>query len=212
MPAMSFQPKAPSNDKTSLTDGWHPGYLLAISDEQTPPTWKMFEKSPRMYRWTFAVWQQPGDILHDAPERQSAPSSQAFSPKGTQPASKAYSWTSALLQRQIQPGESVDLDPMLPLPCRVKISRNGEYANILDLEYWAEGPPRTPELLAMLHTCLHREGTAPPRETAPTPAGKAPLVWPTQIDRPDMSQGPAGWPTRAAQPQLPGTPTGKVSW
>ena len=159
---MTYEPKV-YNDKSALTDGWHPAFLLAITDEPTPESWKMYHASPRMWRWQFAVWAKPDDIAHLPPERQSAPSSQKFTPKGNQPASKAYAWTTALLQRQIPPGESVNLDPLMPLPCRVKVQRNNEYANIIDLEAWTEGTPYvTPDLKARLQQFLD----APPPPTA----------------------------------------------
>ena len=190
MPVMSNTPKV-SNDKSSLLDGWHPAFLLAIQEEDTPPSWKMAEKSPRMYRWKFAVWSHPDRIATENPERQSAPSSTTFSPKGKNPASKAYTWTAELLGRQIMPGESVDLDPLLPLPCRVKVSRNGEYANIMDVERWPEGAqaltPALKGLLAFLDT-----------ETADAVHAPQPQAQPA-------TQAPA-------QATLPGTPAPTVRW
>ena len=199
MPQMSYVPKS-MNDKSSLTDGWHPAYLLAITDEATPPTWAMFPKSPRMYRWCFAVWERPEQVLaHEEPERQTAPSSQAFSPKGRQPASKAYLWTAELLGRQIQPGEAVDVDPLLPLPCRVKVARNGEYANIMDLERWPEAPPLTEILKAGLRDTLDREATGAPKAAVTPPSTPA-------TARPPGMQG--------YSPQLPpaGTQPARPRW
>jgi hypothetical protein len=174
MPVFANVPKV-TNDKSALTDGWHPAFLLAIQEEDTPPTWKMYAKSPRMYRWRFAVWANPDRITLDAPERQSAPSSMAFSPRGKNPASKAYQWTTELLGRQIMPGESVDLDPLLPLPCRVKIERNGEYANIMLLEGWKEGAAYLTD--ALKHTLSHldtAEETPGPQATPPPPPAWSP--------------------------------------
>jgi len=135
MPSMTYTPKT-YNDPSALSPGWHPAFLLEIADEPTPEGWKMYEKSPRLWRWRFACWEIPTLIDRQAPERQSAVSSQAFTPKGRQPASKAYLWTSALLGRQIPPGETVNLDPLMPIPCRVKVERatDPQYANILDVE------------------------------------------------------------------------------
>jgi hypothetical protein len=190
MPSMVYEPKV-YNDKSTLTDGWHPAYLLAISDEPTPESWKMYAASPRMWRWAFAVWPTPDAITQGPPERQSAPSSQKFTPKGRQPASKAYAWTSALLgNKQILPGESVNLDPLMPLPCRAKIERNGEYANIIDVEPWPDGTAYlTPELRAKLQTLLD-QGSPPPTAAS--------------------TQSPATTPAAAAY--VPPPPPGMQSW
>ena len=174
MPLMEQKSQSP-NDVSSLTNGWHPAYLLEITDEATPETWKMFAKSPRMYRWTFAVWETPAQMTMP-PERQSAPSSQAFSPKGRNAASKAYLWTTELLGRQLLAGEAIDLDPMLPLPCRVKVTRNEQYANIVDLEQWRDAPELTPALKTLLRDTLIRDSLgindapqAPSRPAVPAP-------------------------------------------
>ncbi len=37
MPVMSNTPKV-TNDTSSLSDGWHPAFLLEIREEDTPPT------------------------------------------------------------------------------------------------------------------------------------------------------------------------------
>lgn len=190
MPSMSYTPKS-INDKSQLTDGWHPAFLLAITDEPTPEGWQMAKTSPRMWRWTFAVWASPDVIDTVAPERQSAPSSQSFTPKGKNPASKAYSWTRELLGRDILPGEVIDLDPFLPLSCRVKVARNGEYANIVDLEAWQH--MISPGMREALQGVLNRDGTAPPRQEATgVPPG-------------------TGQP-RAQQPTLPGMPAPMSRW
>lgn len=168
MPEMGYETKS-YNDKSSLTDGWHPAYLVAITDEETPEGWQMKAQSPRMWRWHFAVYATPEMIAQHQPEHQSAPSSQKFTPKGRQAASKAYLWTCELLQRQIAPGERVNLDPLMPLPCRVKVSRKDEYANIVDLEKWPEG---TQYLTAVLHQELQHflDQTAPPAGSTSSPA------------------------------------------
>lgn len=189
MPAMSYTPK-PTNDASTLTPGWHPAVLLAILDEATPEGWIMAQRNPRMYRWKFAVYTTPQNLPHETPERQSAVSSQAFTPKGRNPASKAYTWTTELLGRVIMPGESVDLDPLLPLPCRVKIERREQYANIVDLERWDEGKPLLTD--AVKRTLAHLDEEAPPVTTPP----------PVQTP-------PAGTVT---QPTLPGTPPAQSRW
>jgi hypothetical protein len=167
---MSYEPRS-YNDKSVLSDGWHPAFLLAITDEPTPEGWKMFAQSPRLWRWHFAVWSTPDAIATQAPEHQSAPSSQKFTPQGRQPASKAYEWTCYLLARQIAPGERVNLDPLLPLPCRVKVVRKDEYANIKDLEAWPEGASYlTTALRASLATLLDAERQAPQTGSTSSPA------------------------------------------
>src|SRR5262245_31851053 len=130
MPEMGYETRS-FNDRSALSNGWHPAYLLAIEDEATPQGWKMFAQSPRMWRWHYAVWEVPGLIGRQAPEHQSAPSSQKFAPRGKNgnPASKAYTWTCALIGHVIMPGERVNLDALMPIPCRVKIERNNDYAN-----------------------------------------------------------------------------------
>lgn len=116
-----------------------------IADEETPTQWKMAMQSPRMWRWIFAVWESPAHVSQGPPELQSSPSSQKFSPGGKFQASKAYVFTRKLLNRPIETGEHVNLDPLMPLPCQVLITRtdqNGapiEYANITDLQAWPQG-------------------------------------------------------------------------
>jgi hypothetical protein len=189
------------NDRSALTDGWHPAYLLAITDEPTPETWQMYQQSPRLWRWHFAVWEIPTLIGRQAPEHQSAPSSQKFTPKGRQQASKAYAWTAALLGRQIPPGERVNLDPLMPLACRVKVSRKDDYANIVDLEAYPDGAALlTPEIRAMLAQMsrLDEPDTPPPAQTpAPTPPTPSPAPQP----------GMQAWGSAPAQP--PASPWGR---
>ncbi len=138
MPTFTIKPSS-TNDPSQLTAGWHPAVLVEIADEETPDGWIMKERNPRLYRWQFRVWSRPEDMATQEPERQSAVSSQAFTPKGRNPASKAYTWTVELLGRMVLPGEAVDLDPLMPIPCRVKIERKEQYANIIDLERWEDG-------------------------------------------------------------------------
>lgn len=215
MPDMTYQPIA-YNDKSALTDGWHPAYLLAITDEPTPESWKMFAQSPRMWRWHFCVWATPDQITQQAqPERQSAPSSQKFTPKGKQPASKAYAWTSALLQRQIPPGECVNLDPLMPLPCRVKVSRNGEYANIIDLEAWPEGTQQlTPEFKHKLVQFYEHPTPAVASTGSPaqTPQAAAYVPPPPPVAPGMQSWGTTGTQTSPAVSQPPAAVPAKAAW
>lgn len=201
-PEMSYEPRA-YNDPSSLSLGWHPAFLLAITDEATPDGWMMHATSPRMWRWWFAVWSEPTLIAQVAPERQSAVSSQKFTPKGRQPASKAYLWTCALLRKQIQPGERVNLDPLMPLPCRVKIERKEQYANIIDVEPWPEGqtlvtPDLTAKLLALVTPPEEPPATHPvPAQTPPRPPVPQPAV-----------QGWGGTVAPSASP----SPGSKLAW
>lgn len=225
MPMMTYEPKSSYNDKSVLSNGWHPGYLLAIEDQPKPPSWKNYEQAPRIWRWVFAVWEVPGLIGNQAPERQTAASEQKFAPAGklrdggTRSASKAYTWTQELLGREIQPGECVDLDPLMPLPCRIKMERNGEYVNIKDIERWPEGQALLTEAIkAQLRTLLDRGNEAQP---APQQPAMAPAPTPPQHpgmaawgSTPQAHQAPpTGWPAQQpAQPTLPGTPPAQSRW
>jgi hypothetical protein len=206
MPSMTYTPRT-YNDPSNLTMGWHPAFLLEIADEPTPDTWQMFAKSPRMYRWRFAVWEVPTLIPTQAPERQSAVSSQTFSPKGRQPASKAYTWTVALLGRQIAPGESVNLDPLMPLPVRVKVERKEQYANIIDVEACPElAQYLTPELKQRLAVFLQTFGQAPegaPPLPAPVPTPAPPQPGMQTWGSPPPAERPATVPAGQAHPNAP---------
>jgi hypothetical protein len=128
VPDFSYTPKM-TNDRSTLTPGWHPACLVAIADEETPPQWQMAAQSPRLWRWQFAVWEAVGQVPTASPEMQSAPTSQKFSPGGKVQASKAYVFTRKLLGRVIEPGEHINLDTLMPLPCQVLVARtnkNGE--------------------------------------------------------------------------------------
>jgi len=192
MPEMTFTPQS-LNDKSSLTDGWHPAFLMAITDEATPDTWKMYEQSPRLWRWAFLVWEVPTLIPHQKPERQTAPTSQKFSPGGKFQPSKAYVWTCELLGHQIQPGERVNLDPLMPLPCRVKVRRKDDYANIIDVERWEDGRQYlTPELLPLLTQAFSQPATAPQQPYQGPPSN--------------------GTPAAPARPPAPQTPPAQSTW
>jgi hypothetical protein len=202
MPEMSYTPQT-VNDASALTMGWHPGFLVKIGDEPTPESWQMFAASPRMWRWHFLVWADASRIPHEAPEQQSAPSSQKFTPKGRQQASKAYSWASALLGHQIQPGERVNLDTLMPLPCRVKVERKEQWANIVDVEAWPEGQAYlTPDLRTNIQALFDGsgDGTPPsaPRPVSPPPP--APTAPPTTASPPTPvpQAGRPAWAQAAA--------------
>jgi hypothetical protein len=208
MPSMTYTPRT-YNDPSALTMGWHPAFLLEIADEPTPEHWQMYEKSPRMYRWKFAVWEVPTLIPTHAPERQSAVSTQIFAPKGRQPASKAYTWAATLLGRQIPPGETVTLDPLMPLPVRVKVERKDQYANIRDLEPCPELTPYlTPELHQKLAAFLLTFGQASEAAAAPPPT---PTPAPPPAPQPGMQTwGSPVWgspePAPAPVPTVPAPP------
>ena len=193
MPEFAPSPQYTS-DKSNLTRGRHPAFLCLITEEPIPQGWKMGEKDTMMFRWHFAVWETPAHIATTAPEHQSAVSSRKFSPAGTQPQSKAYGWTTELLGRRPAPGERVNLDPLLPLPCEVKIAREKkdgtptDYAVVLELEAWAGGAAlRTPELVTKLRELgtLWQQGVstgtpAAPSTPAPVATAGAPVGWPSQ--------------------------------
>ena len=162
-----------------------------------------------MYRWHFAVWASEATIATALPEHQSAVSSRTFSPGGKNPASKAFLWTTALLNRRPNPGERVNLDPFMPLPCRIKIERTKndgtpiEYARVIDLEGWPEGlAPLTPALRAKLvQMAAEWQAVTPPLPLSPAggpPPGTAraraensPPILPTSAVNPGM----VGWST-----------------
>lgn len=145
MPEFKQESSSFISDVSKLPQGWRPAYLCLISDEAVPEGWQM--RGGRMWRWHFAVWESPQHISSVAPEHQSAPTSKTFSPGGKNPPSKAFVWTCELIGRRPNPGESVNLDPMMPIPCRVKIARTKtdgtpiEYARILEIEAWDDGAP-----------------------------------------------------------------------
>ena len=210
MPSFSYTPQT-INDKSLLSSAWHPAMLMQIADEETPAGWQMAAQSPRLWRWKFAVWESPVHLTTTPPEAQSTVTSQKFSPGGKFQASKAFVFTRKLLGREIQPGECIDLDSLLPLPCQVLITRtdkNGapiEYANITDLQAWDEGQAvLTPELRSQLATWLQMkqapapQQTAPPAAVAPPPAPHAPAMqsWASQHGQPTpqpVAPGKAGW-------------------
>jgi len=200
---MGYTPLA-TNDKSQLSEGWHPAYLIQVTEEDTPSTWQMYAKSPRRWIFHFAVWEAPQRLNDSRPEHQTASTSKTFSPGGRYQPSKAYVWACKLLGRRIPPGEYVNPNDHVPLPCRLDISRRDkygqpkEYADIKDLEAWPEGAKYlTQPMRENLHLFLQQVSDpeqamqnvrtapqptpqqAPPAEPwpprpAPTPQGAAP--------------------------------------
>lgn len=196
-------PVTPSN----LSDGWHPAYLLHISEEATPGDWEMFKQSPTMYRWHFCAWEHPG-LLQQEPEVQSGLTSTKFTPKGRYQASKAYLWTCQLLGRTIVSGESVDFDPLYPLPCRIKVAKEPgkDFIKIIDVESWPDGqqhlPAMTDTLLGLRAKILQQPPPVIP-PVAPPPAAATPT--PSQPPAP-VAPGMQTWGSVQGQPPAPAKP------
>ena len=70
MPDVGYTNRNSTNQKSELSPGWRYGYLLAIHEEDTPITWKMYATSKRMYRWVFALWETADRVGRVEPERQ----------------------------------------------------------------------------------------------------------------------------------------------
>jgi hypothetical protein len=203
MPEFYYEPRARS-DRSSLSAGWHVAYLICIGDEAKPPTWRNVDIKPRIWRWHVICWETPALVGHQPPEHQSATSEQTFSPGGRQYGpSKPWRWTRELLGREIQPSERVNLDLLArqnPIPCRVKVERNGEWADVKDFEgartSWTEGATAlTPEIrahIAQLLAEIDNPQTPPPPQPAPPPQ------WP------QPQPGMQSWATQP--PQTPATP------
>ena len=136
-----------------------------------------------MWRWHFAVWETPHQVQQE-PEVQSGLTSTKFSPKGRYQASKAYLWACALLGRQIQAGETIDYDPLFPLPCRIKTTKEPgkDFVKVTDVESWPEGQqalaPIKDALLGLRATILQQPPPvippAAPPASAATPAPSQP--------------------------------------
>jgi hypothetical protein len=195
---------------SKLTAGWHPGYLLTITEEATPADWVMAKQSPTLFKWWFATWEAPGGIGGQDPEVQSGITSTKFAPKGRFQASKAYTWACQLLQRQLPVGAGVDWDEYIPLPCRIKVSREAgkDYIKIEDVEAWPDGTQAlstVKELLQQLRTEI--ETTAPPvpeqMTTPPATHGHAQPPAP-QPQAPAPAPGMQTWGSQSAQPALSG--------
>jgi hypothetical protein len=183
----------PPVNPSALTEGWHPGFLLHISEEATPADWQMAKQSPTMWRWHFLLWEIPTLIDRQAPEHQSGLTSTKFSPKGRYQASKAYTWARQMLAREIFPGQSVNWDTLYPVPCRVKVERTPgkDFIKVLDVEAWPDGQPFTVSMAEPLRLARAEAVAAP-----------APVIPP--LDTPSPA------PTQPAAPQA--TPAGMQSW
>lgn len=206
--AISFSYKVQTiNDPSNLVDGWRPAIFLDMTREDTPLTWKMREKSPIMQRWHFAVWADPSQIGHVAPEHQTAPASDIFSPGGKNPASKCFLWTRELLGHELVPGGDIALHP--PIPCRVKIKRKEIYANVMDLERWEEGVNfLTADFLANLHLWWQQKQALPAPATPPQTRVPQENVtaWPGTV------QGGPIHATPLTPPTPPAAPAEKKGW
>ena len=191
---------------SKLTAGWHPGYLVTITEEATPADWVMAKQSPTLYKWWFAVWEAPGLIGQQEPEVQSGITSTKFAPKGRFQASKAYTWACQLLQRQLPVGAGVEWDEHVPLACRIKVSREAgkDYVKIEDVEAWPEGAqvlPTVQDLLQQLRTEI--EATAPPLPEPAPPANGQPQAAQAPAPAPGMQTWGSA-PPPPAQPALAG--------
>jgi hypothetical protein len=180
MPDVVYEGSSFFNDPSQLTEGSHPAFLVYIGKEDTPPTWERFKRSPQQYRWYFAVWETIEDVTRSAPEAQSETTSTQFSPGGRYQPSTNYLWHCEFLGRRPARGEHNNLDPLLPLPCRLKIKRTdkqgqpSEYAKIVGLERWADGLSLlTADLKDKLAT-WYRMKTAGAQATPPPPPAAPP--------------------------------------
>lgn len=189
----------PPVNPSALTEGWHPGFLLHISEEPTPADWQMYAQSPTMWRWHVLLWEVPADIDSQAPEHQSGLTSTKFSPKGRYQASKAYTWATQLLRRQIGSGEAIEWDTLYPVPCRVKVERipGKDFIKIVDVEAWSEGAPFLVTLAEPLRRARAEAVAMEPPVMPPVPA-PAPQAPPTP-----PAASPAGWGARPAVSTAP---------
>ena len=208
MVMMTNRPSAPPSN---LSDGWHPAYLLHISEEATPGDWQMHAQSPMMWRWHFSVWETP-NAMHREPEVQSGLTSAKFSPKGRYQASKAYLWACALLGRQIQAGESIDYDPLFPLPCRIKTTKEPgkDFVKVTDVESWPEGQPALAPIkdaLLSLRAIILQQPPPVIPPAAPQPAAATPA--PSQPPAP-VAPGMQTW--GSVHGQTPAPPATAPKW
>lgn len=149
---------------SKLTHGWHPGYLLNITEEPKPEAFTLSDHLT-IWRWNCAIWQTTNDVQLSEPEEQSGVSSPIFAPAGVKnPASKSYKWVSALLGRPIAKGENPELPE--PYPCRIKIERvdGKDFVKIVDFEPWPEAPKELPLTVQMLMGNQTKAVTAPPAD------------------------------------------------
>lgn len=194
MPVMTHTPQFFS-EPSALIAGVHPAFLMAITEEATPPTWEMFKKSPRMYRWHWAVAHSVQTLDSFVPELVTAVSSKIFS-GGRQP-SKNYTWHCTLLGRVIAVEESVDLDPLMPLPCQLAISRTKggapvEWAIVDTLYGWPEGQALLTEPFRQkLALWWSMKQQATPSEDTAVPPPQAPALPPMAAPAPAPAAGTA---------------------
>lgn len=199
MPMMKYTPEYFS-EPSELSPGYHPAFLLYVSEEDTPEDWPMYENSERMWRWHFAIAESETTLDAYVPEYHNAISSAKF--KGGKHCTKSYTWLCTILGRDIPKDESIDPNDLVPLPCTLLIGRhdkNGkeiEYANIEKVQHWAGGMEKlTPAMKAKLETFWKMkqadgEGTgdaepgpramppAPQMSPAPAPAAVPPAPAP----------------------------------
>jgi hypothetical protein len=203
---------------SQLSIGWHPGYLGAITEEPTPPEWVMFKQSPTHYKWWLFIWEAPELIGRQDPEVHSGITSVKLTPRGRFQASKAYTWTCQLLQRQLPVGVGVDWDDHVPLACRIKVSREAgkDFIKVDDLEAWPEGAQHLPLLQGRLQQLrVEREAAAAVAMAqgatmAPDPAVSAPKApAPSPAPQSPPPPGMQSWGTPAAPPT---TPPGPPRW
>jgi hypothetical protein len=206
----------PTVTPSALSEGWHPGFLIHISEEPTPPDWQMFKQSPMMWRWHLVLWEVPTLIDKQAPEHQSGLTSAKFSPKGKFQASKAYLWTKQLLGRDTPPGQSVNWDTLYPVPCRVKVERTPgkDFIKILDVEAWPEGQPFTVSMAEPLRLARAEAMATPPPVIPPleTQNGATPPQAPAAPQPP--AAGMQSWGTQhgAPAPQPVAPASGTKGW
>lgn len=129
---MKFQTTSSEGTETKLSNGWHPAYLVKVGSHATPEGWAM--QTPQYFRWYFAVWED--DVAQKQGvefEKLDGISSTAFNDK-----SKAYRWVGTILNVTPKPGETIDLEPLYPIPCTVRLERvqkqDRVYAKITDVD------------------------------------------------------------------------------
>ena len=206
---------------SSLSDGWHPGFLIHISEEPTPPDWKMYQQSQTMWRWHFVVWQEPSLCTTQPPEAQSGLSSAKFSPKGKYQASKAYLWTKQILGHDIPPGQSVQWDDLYPAPCRIKVEREAgkDFIKVLDVEAWPDGAGvavslKDPLARARAEAIAAPVPVIPPMDKASQSTSSPPIPPAAHA----VAAGMQSWGTQHGAPAPTPTPTpqpvtsGKKAW
>jgi hypothetical protein len=211
MPTMTYTPQFYS-EPSVLTPGVHPAFLMAILDEVTPPTWEMAKKSPRMWRWHWAVAHTAQTFDAYVPELVTAVCSKIFS--GGKQASKNYTWHCTLLGRVIAPDESVDLDPMMPLPCQLAISRTKggvsvEWAIVDNVYAWPDGAALLTEPFRQklaLWWSMKQAGGEQPTEAPPAPAPAVPQMYQPTAAAPL----PPSAPTTAGAPVI--APATRHAW